>query len=158
MYYPILEGATTIGIHPAYIVRRTLMTGVLPTLVLMALSAYWWQYKALFFLLWPLLVAWRSWLSQTKFKLYLFEDVLFISRGAWRVEHVLLKWNVLQATATSAKAYTSATKPWPMYTCIPLPALLLFLTFKHHGATSDELWIVQSRKGKGNLYLAPDRS
>ena len=102
---PELEGATAITIHPAYVARRTLMTGVLPAFLLITISAYWWQYKSLFFLLWPLVVAWRSWLFQRKFKVYLFEDVLFIARGAWRAEHVLLKWNVLQATATSQSIY-----------------------------------------------------
>lgn len=102
---PTLEGAHAITIHPAYVVRRTLLGGLLPALFLMAVTAYWWPYKSFFFLLWPLVVGWRSWLFQRRFKLYLFEEVIYATRGAWRVENILLKWNAVQAAAFSQSIY-----------------------------------------------------
>lgn len=102
---PDVAGVTANTIHPAYVARRTLMVGLLPAMLLILLSFYWWQYKSFFFFLWPLVVGWRSWLFQSKFKLFVFEEVVYITRGAWQVENVLLKWNLLQATAITQSIY-----------------------------------------------------
>lgn len=106
-YHPLphTDENLAVRVHAAYVARRTLMAGLVPALVLIAATAYWWQYRSLFFLLWPLLTLWRTWLFQRSFRLHLSEEVLYLRRGAWGVEKLLLKWNAAQSVAFSQSLY-----------------------------------------------------
>ncbi len=92
-------------VQPAYVQRQVLMAGVLPALILMAGTFYWWQYKALFFLLWPLFIYWRARLFQRKFRLWVYDDVAYLRRGIWGREELIVKWEVAQNISISQSIY-----------------------------------------------------
>ena len=102
---PDTTGITAVRIHSSYVLRRTLMIGLIPAFILMAATVYWWHYNALLWLLWPGWMALCAWRFQRKFRLWVYDDVLYISRGVWGVEKVLLKWRALQATAFTQSIY-----------------------------------------------------
>jgi putative membrane protein len=102
---PDTTGVTAVRIHASYILHRTLIVGLIPAFILMAATVYWWQYNALLWLLWPAWMALCAWRFQRKFRLWVYDEVLYISRGVWGVEKVLLKWSALQATAFTQNIY-----------------------------------------------------
>lgn len=106
-YHPLpdLAGTMPVRVHPIYPWRQLLLAGLVPALVLIAATVYWWGAKSFIFLLWPPLAGWRAWLYQQKFRLYLYEEVLYLRRGVWGLEKLILKWNAAQSIAISQSLY-----------------------------------------------------
>jgi putative membrane protein len=97
-YYPApnTSGASTIHIHPSYILLRTTVF-LLISLVAVIITWYWWDLQSLFFLLLPAYIALVTYLRQRKFRLWAMHDVLCMKKGLLGIEMVLLKWIKMQS-------------------------------------------------------------
>jgi len=106
-YYPLpdIQGHKEVRIHPSYVVRKILLEGLLPSLLLIAVSVYWWQQTALLFLLIPFFTGLKAFLLQRKFKAFACPDVLFINRSSYGAHHVLLKWTKVQMVQLTQNRY-----------------------------------------------------
>ncbi|MGV3657480.1 MAG: PH domain-containing protein, partial [Chitinophagaceae bacterium] len=106
-YHPLPDTTEVdpVRVQPAYVQRRLLLMGMVPAVVLMGALFYWWQYKALLLLLWPLFVYWRAWLFQQKFRLWVYDDVAYLRRGIWGREELVVKWELAQNISISQSLY-----------------------------------------------------
>jgi putative membrane protein len=102
---PSIGNATTIRIHPSFVFRRLLMLGILPALLLIAVTWFWWQEKALLFLLLPLWVGLNAWLLQKRFRLYAFTDHAYVVRSTYGVAYSLLQWHKIQSVSLNQNQY-----------------------------------------------------
>lgn len=102
---PTIEDAITIGMHRAFVQRRLLILGLLPSIILAAI--FWWliQWYVLLFFIFPLLVLLVSWMFQKKFSLWAFDDVLFIKKGILGEERILMLWHKVQAVSLQQSIY-----------------------------------------------------
>ncbi|MFN2457732.1 MAG: PH domain-containing protein [Chitinophagaceae bacterium] len=99
-YYslPVIEhSATAVTIHRSYVIRRFLLRGLIPAVIVIAITWVWWQNKSLLFLLYPLLIGISSWLFQKKFKLYALQDILYNIKGFLGEEKIILQWYKIQS-------------------------------------------------------------
>ncbi|HYH14769.1 MAG TPA: PH domain-containing protein [Flavisolibacter sp.] len=97
--------ADPIRIHASFVYRRLLMVGFLPALVLIAGSWFWWQEKALIFLLLPLFVGLKAALLQKRFRLYAYSDLVYINRSSYGSTYTLLPWYKLQSVSLQQNIY-----------------------------------------------------
>lgn len=106
-YHPLPDttNLVPVRIHKAHVHRHLLLAGILPAVVAVAATFYWWHTASLLFLLWVPFIGWQAWLFQQKFRLWLFDDVAFIERGVWGREAILLKWEAVQTVAISQSFY-----------------------------------------------------
>lgn len=98
-YYPepSIAGIDYLYIHPSYVWRRSLIAGLFPAALLMAVTAWWWGPNALFFLIIPLLVSINALLYQRRFRLWALSEVVMIDKSTWGIEKVLLLWYKIQS-------------------------------------------------------------
>lgn len=98
-YYPEPQtnGIVFLRIHSSYVLRRLLVAGFLPAILLMVITAWWWKYKVLFFLIIPLVVGINAALYQKRFKFWSFSEVALIDKSTWGLEKVLLLWYKIQS-------------------------------------------------------------
>jgi putative membrane protein len=94
---PEVEDAHCLRIHSSYVIRRLLLAGIVPALSLIAGTVYWWGLKSAVFLIIPLLVGIAATLHQKRFRLWAFDNVVFIDRSTWGMEKVLLQWYKVQS-------------------------------------------------------------
>jgi putative membrane protein len=94
---PEVNDAQSLSIHSSYVMRRLLLAGIIPAIFLIAVTVYWWGAKSLVFLIIPLLVGIAAALHQRRFRLWAFEDVVFIDKSTWGMEKVLLQWYKVQS-------------------------------------------------------------
>lgn len=106
-YHPLLpiENLTPFRIHPAYIARRTLLTGALPAAILILAGFYFFQWTTLWLLLWIAVIGIASILFQKKFRLWADVDALQIRRGFLGIEELVLKWNMIQSVYLQQSIY-----------------------------------------------------
>jgi putative membrane protein len=106
-YYSIPDVSATesLHIHRSYIGRRVLLAGLMPALLLMAVTFYWWEEKSLFFLFIPLLVGINSVLYQKYFRLWAMADVVYLDKSVWGTEKVLLQWYKIQSVRLKQSIY-----------------------------------------------------
>lgn len=106
-YHPVPDTTDVepILLHRAYAQRHTLMVGLVPSLIAIIVSFYWWDFKSFYFLLWPLFIYWQAWLFQRHFRLWVFEDVAYLHRGVWGREALLVKWEAVQTISVSQNLY-----------------------------------------------------
>ncbi len=102
---PDLRSLEAVRIHPAYVTRRILMAGLLPAVVLMAITWYWWETNALLFALIPVLVGLKAFLLQRKFRAFALAEVLYVNRSSYGSKMVLLKWHKLQTVTIQQSIY-----------------------------------------------------
>jgi putative membrane protein len=81
------------------VLRRILIAGLLPALVLMAGTWLWWEENALVFVVIPLLVGMNAFLLQKKFRAFACTDVVYIDRSVYGTQMILLKWYKLQTVS-----------------------------------------------------------
>jgi putative membrane protein len=107
---PDTGGSNPVTIHKSYFIRRTIISGLLPAIILIAITWMWWERNSLFILIYPLLICISSWLYQRKFKLYAYTDKIYISKGVLGREYVLLKWYKIQTTTIKQSIYQRRKK------------------------------------------------
>jgi putative membrane protein len=83
--------------HPSFVWRRLIIFGLLPALVAAIILWQLIQLYVLLFLSLPLLVFIVAACVQRKFKLYALEDLLYIKKGIFGEEGIMMKWHKLQA-------------------------------------------------------------
>jgi putative membrane protein len=97
-YYslPLISDQIAVRIHASFITRRLLVLGLLPSVIIIPLLWYVWNEYALLFLFYPLLIMIVSWCTQKKFRLWAMDDVLYIKKGIFGEERILMQWHKLQ--------------------------------------------------------------
>jgi putative membrane protein len=98
---PLLHNSRFIKIDKAFIIRRFLLAGLIPSMAIILISWQWLDLKALWFLVFPLLVLLTSWLHQRKFKAYAMEEVFVLRKGFFGDHSLLLKWEKIQSAGIS---------------------------------------------------------
>ena len=86
-----------VKVHPSYIWRRVLITGLLPCVIAGPFLYLLWDEKAFLVLALPLLIFWGASLFRKKFRLWAMEDVLYIRTGVFGEERKLLLWYKIQS-------------------------------------------------------------
>lgn len=107
---PDTIGSKAVTIHKSYFIRRTLISGLIPAIILIAITWIWWKSNSLLILLYPALICISSWLYQRKFKLYALPEKIYISKGVLGREYVLLKWYKIQTTTVKQSIYQRRKK------------------------------------------------
>ncbi|HEY0059825.1 MAG TPA: PH domain-containing protein, partial [Flavisolibacter sp.] len=102
---PDLLSLNAVRIHPSYITRRILVAGILPAVLLMGLTWYWWGTNALLLALIPVLVGLKAFVLQRKFRAFALAEVLYIDRSSYGSKMVLLKWHKLQTVTIEQSIY-----------------------------------------------------
>ena len=95
--FPDTKDLTTVHMHRSYIARMSLMSGLLPAIIIIPFLWMIWEQKSLWFLLYPLIIFIVSWCKQRKFRLWAMQDVLFVHKGILGSGYILLKWDKLQS-------------------------------------------------------------
>lgn len=106
-YHPLLpiNILTPYRIHPAYIARRILLTGLMPAGVLILAGFYFFEWTTLWLLLWVAVISISAVLFQRKFRLWVDADALQIRRGFLGIEELVLKWNMIQSVWLEQSIY-----------------------------------------------------
>jgi putative membrane protein len=106
-YHPLLQtdAFTPLRIHPAYIVRRTLLAGIIPAIILGAAGFYFFQWSVLWLLLWIVWVSIAAALFQKKFRLWSDRDALQIKKGVLGRDELVLRWDMIQAVSIQQSIY-----------------------------------------------------
>jgi putative membrane protein len=106
---PVQE-LSSLRIHPAYIFRKTLLSGIIPGVGL-SIAGYFimGNYSLLFLLLIPLAV-FQSWLFCRKFRMWANDDVIQVRKGVYGLEELILKWNNIQMTRIFQSPYQRQKK------------------------------------------------
>lgn len=106
-YYPLPHpsGREAVRIHPAFIYRRILLSGLFPTAALM--GTFWplWGRGALVFLAYALLIGLHTVLYQRKFRLWSFDEEVLIRRGFLGEGFLLLQWYKVQTVVLKRSLY-----------------------------------------------------
>lgn len=92
----ISESEAHFSISKIYVIRKTLMLGVLPALLIGTIVFYFIGIVSFVFILLPVLVFIISLKIQQKYKIYTNHEVLHIRKGAFGDSQILLKWNKIQ--------------------------------------------------------------
>ena len=102
---PVTAGKTFIRIKPQYISRTTLLVGIIPALIFMA--SFWWSlgFYSLYALLLPAYVATVASLRQHKSRFWAMPSVLYIRRGLFGIEEILVPWKHIQSISLSQTIY-----------------------------------------------------
>jgi len=91
--------------HPSYVARK-LVWPALPLAVLPAAIAFpWWQWHALWFLLFIPYIYLSALITVRRFRLFLNENSIFIHKGTLGLEELLLKWNNIQKITLRQSIY-----------------------------------------------------
>jgi putative membrane protein len=106
-YYPPpdIAGQPPVHMHPSFITRRFLLFGLLPAAAIIALLWLAVESYALFFVFYPLLVGLVAWCAQRKFRLWALDDVLYIKKGIFGEERILLLWHKTQSIHLQQSIY-----------------------------------------------------
>lgn len=106
-YHPVPDTTEVepILLHRSYVQRRALIVGLLPALVAIVVSFYWWQYRSFFLLLWSLFVYVQALVFQRRFRLWVYDDVAYLNRGVWGREGLMVKWRAVQTVTCSQTIY-----------------------------------------------------
>jgi putative membrane protein len=102
---PDLLSLDAVRIHPTYVTRRILMAGILPAALLMGITWYWWETNALLLTLIPVLVGFKAFALQSKFRAFALAEVLYIDRSSYGSKMVLLRWHKLQTVTLEQSIY-----------------------------------------------------
>jgi putative membrane protein len=102
---PIINAQATIRMHASFVWRKLLMAGVLPSVFIIPLLWLWLQEYSIFFLAYPLLVFIFSWCVQKKFRLWALENVLYLRKGVFGEERILMQWHKMQSIEIRQSIY-----------------------------------------------------
>jgi putative membrane protein len=106
-YHPLLQinELPATRIHPAFVERRILVLGVLPLLLLAGPAIYFFQWNALWLLLYLLFVSISRFLFQQKFRLWTEPDAFQIRRGILGIEELVVRWDMVQSVSLEQSIY-----------------------------------------------------
>jgi putative membrane protein len=106
-YHPLPNehSEEAVRIHPSYVVRKILMVGIVPALLLIAITWNWWGANALLLCFIPVLVGINAALLQKKFHAFAGAEVLYIDRSTYGTKMMLLKWHKLQTVTIEQSIY-----------------------------------------------------
>jgi len=106
-YQSLLPVATipAIHVHKAYIFRRMLISGILPSLILFPFLFSYFQLNSLLILLLTGFVGLSAYLFQKKFRLWIDKEALQIKKGEWGRHELILKWNHIQSILIKQSVY-----------------------------------------------------
>lgn len=104
-HLPETKGRPALRMHASFVMRRLAVLGLLPSAVIIPLLWLIWQEYALFFLLYALLVFIYAGCAQRKFRLWAFEDILYIEKGIFGEEKIMLQWHKLQSIQISQSLF-----------------------------------------------------
>jgi putative membrane protein len=106
---PVKE-LSALRIHPAYIFRKTLLSGIIPGAIL-SIAGYFimGRFSFLFLLLIPL-AGFQGWLYYRKFSMWANDDVIQVRTGVYGLEELILKWNNIQMTRIFQSPYQRQKK------------------------------------------------
>jgi putative membrane protein len=102
---PEITNQINIHIHPSFIVRRLLIVGLLPTLLILPLLWTFLNAYALFFIFYPVLIFTVAWRTQRNFCLWALEDACYIKKGVLGEERILIEWHKLQSIQIRQSIY-----------------------------------------------------
>lgn len=94
-----------IRIHPSFLWRRLLVYGIFPLLLIIPALWFVWQQYALLLLLYPVALGIIVWCFRKKFRLWAMEDVIYIRKGIFGEEKILMQWHKLQAVQLSQSIF-----------------------------------------------------
>ena len=105
-YHPLLPVDTpAIRMHPGYILRRTLLGGLIPACVLVAITFTSFGWSAVwFFLLVPYILL-VSWLFQRNFRLHISQDALQVHHAVFGEKVSILLWHKIQSVKLKQSIY-----------------------------------------------------
>jgi len=106
---PVSE-LTPLRIENAYITRRILIRGVLPSLLLFGVLWFFISWNACWFFLLIPYAALAGWLFRRKFRLWIIPEALQIKKGVFGTEKAILSWNKIQAIHFSQSFYQRRKK------------------------------------------------
>jgi putative membrane protein len=106
-YYPLPNpaGREAVHIHPSFIYRRVLVTGLFPTAALMGIFWPLWGAGALVFVGYALLIALHAVQYQRKFRLWTFDEEVLIRKGFLGEGFLLLQWHKVQTVVLRRSLY-----------------------------------------------------
>lgn len=106
-YHSLLPVAAipAIHVHKAYIFRRALVFGILPSLILFPFLFSYFQFNSLLILLLAGFVGLSAFLFQKKFRLWIDKEALQIKKGEWGRHELILKWNNIQSILIKQSVY-----------------------------------------------------
>jgi putative membrane protein len=94
-----------VTIHPSYVWRRFLFSGLVPAVILIAVSVSWWGAYSFLILIYAFWTGFTAYMFQKKFSLATNDDALLIHKGKLGIENVLLKWYKVQSGAIQQSLY-----------------------------------------------------
>lgn len=106
-YHPLLptNDLKPLRIHPAFIIRRILLSGLLPVALLAIPGFFFFQWGVLWLIGWLILVSISSVLFQKKFRLWTDHEALQIRKGILGKEELVLRWNMIQSASLQQSIY-----------------------------------------------------
>lgn len=106
-YHPLLpvNELQPLRVHRAYIFRRMLIVGLIPVLVLSIPGFIYLGTKALWLLVWLLIITVSAVLFQQKFRLWTDADALQIRKGHLGQAELILRWDMIQSVTLQQSIY-----------------------------------------------------
>lgn len=106
-YHPLLpvQDLQPLRVHRAYIFRRALLVGLIPVLVLSIPGYLYFGPKALWLVVWLLLIILSSVLFQRKFRLWTDAEALQIRKGHLGQGELVLRWDMIQTVTLQQSIY-----------------------------------------------------
>lgn len=102
---PIINEQRTIRMNSSFVVRRLLIAGLLPSIFIIPLLWLFLDAYSVIFLFYPLLVFIFSRRIQYNFRLWALDDVLYIKKGIFGEERILVQWHKLQSIEIRQSMY-----------------------------------------------------
>jgi putative membrane protein len=106
-YHPLLprEEFTTIRVSRLYILRKTLLAGVLPAVAIGSVGYFFWKEYAFLALLIIPVTLFQCWLFQKKFSVHANEEALQLTKGVYGVTGIILLWQKIQKVCWQQSIY-----------------------------------------------------
>lgn len=102
---PRITNEVFIRIHSSFVSRRLLVFGLFPCLLLIPVFWFLWKEYAFFFLIYPAGLWVILWCFRKKFRLWALEDTVYIRKGIFGEEKILLEWHRLQSIQLSQSIF-----------------------------------------------------
>lgn len=106
-YHPQLptEALSAIRIQSAFVLRRVLLLGILPIIVVAGPLIYFFKWNALWLVVYLLLVSLSRFLFRKKFRLWADQDAFQIRRGVLGIENLVVRWDMVQSVSLEQSIY-----------------------------------------------------
>jgi putative membrane protein len=95
-HVPEIEGFQSVTMHPYYIRRRVMISGVIPSVAGFLIAWPFWGFSAFFLFTWVFFIWLESSLTVKNFRLWAVQDIIFINKGAFGREKLMMHWYKIQ--------------------------------------------------------------